>query len=209
MLRMSVPYLDNGKKPFVPSSKFLKCTLFPTFDTSDGLNGGDRFGLSCTNFIIPESISNEFSYTGDTIAMLRPTMSLADIDTYSKRIEYLASSGGSDVAGFNWFIKLFKYGVFPQVIYADKIYRAGSTQLALLHGLNTLFSDKFSPDMKSLMYQAMQHPSNREKLDGNQQTVNAVFTHQQFADWIHLALQTIPYQALVKITKIMYGYNKV
>jgi hypothetical protein len=206
---MSTQYLDTGKKPFIPSTVFHKCTLFPVFDFSDGVRGGDRFSITSTGFIVPESFTSGFEYSTDTIAMQRLTVALADIDTYNKRLEYLASSGGSDTAGFEWFIKLFKYAVFPQMVHVDKLYKEGTTQRALLSGLYMLFSDKFSPDMKSLMYQAVQHPSVRNKLDGSQEVVSAVFTHQQFADWMYIAMQTVPYQALVKITKIMFGYNKV
>lgn len=204
MLKTTTAFMTDGRRPFVPTSALHSCTLFPMFDLSDGLTGYDRFDISETGFIISKNFEKEVSY-GTTIVMLRPSKYLPDIDVYSKRLEYLGSTGKTDVAGYEWFIKLFKYAVFPQMLYANKLYRVNSTQYALLYGLFTLFADKFSPDMKSLMYQAMEHPSAREKGDGNFAVFNAVFTHQQFADWMHSAIQVIPYQVLVKITRIMFG----
>ena len=105
---------------------------------------------------------------------------------------------------YDWFITLFKYGIFPQIYGCDKFYSESSTQYRLLYAFKTMFDDPTSLNLTSLFYQASNHatPASSHK------NGSVMFSHQQFAEWMSRTVdKNIPLLTLMNLTKVMLGRN--
>jgi hypothetical protein len=122
---------------------------------------------------------------------------------FHERIGALGGSLSRDAPGFDWFLKVFKYCVYPQIVNTDLLYAPGTTQHKLLTNVRTLLTDQYAPGIKSLLFQARNTPSNYSPV--KTKTV-LIITNERFAEWMHHAmLINVGFPTMVAIAKVMFG----
>lgn len=207
MLNINPKHMKSNSAPFVPRG--------PTVERWPMISEVDTFNkMSVTGFVFPSVINNAYpvqvsnghkSGNMDTQSYMYSYIpSLAD---FHARIAGLGGSLSRDVAGFDWFMKIFKYCVYPQIVNAELLYAPGTTQYKLLTNVRILLTDQYSPGIKSLLFQARNTPSSYSPVKAK---TALIITNERFAEWMHHAmLINVGFPTMVAIATVMFGEQQI
>lgn len=202
MLNITDNHLKSSHRPFVPRD--LAVNKWPLISEVEPFNKISVTGFVFPSFITPKSLTVDGGYKSgkvDTSPYLYGYIpGLAD---FHERIGALGGSLSRDAPGFDWFVKIFKYCVYPQIVNAGVLYKPGTTQHKLLSNMNILLTDKYAPGIKSLLFQARNTPSDYMPVKAR---TPLIITNDRFADWMHHAmLINVGFPTMVAVTKVMFG----